>query len=111
MKKTFLAVVMLVTGAATAQEMGAAPATAAPAHNHVANARQTATGYAFDVTGVDPWCVAHATYAMPAPPPGAAYLRIELETAPIANPHSFQIFWHPQKGHFNNFAFCIRYSF
>ena len=71
------------------------------AHNHVANARQTATGYAFDVTGGDPWCVAHATYAMPAPPPGAAYLRIELETAPIADPHSFQIFWHPQKGHFN----------
>ena len=35
------------------------------AHNHVANARQTATGYAFDVTGGDPWCVAHATYAMP----------------------------------------------
>ena len=71
------------------------------AHNHVANARQTATGYAFDVTGGDPWCVAHATYAMPAPPPGAAYLRIELETAPIADPRSFQIFWHPQKGHFN----------
>ena len=71
------------------------------AHNHVANARQTATGYAFDVTGVDPWCVAGATYAMPSPPPGAAYLRIELETSPIADPHSFQIFWHPQKGHFN----------
>ena len=71
------------------------------AMNHVANARQTATGYAFDVTGVDPWCVAHATYTLPAPPPGAAYLRIELETAPIADPHSFQIFWHPQKRHFN----------
>ena len=71
------------------------------AHNHVANARQTATGYAFDVTGGDPWCVAGATYEIPPPPPGAAYLRIELETAPIADPHSFQIFWHPQKGHFN----------
>ncbi|MBR1587468.1 MAG: hypothetical protein IJ658_03990, partial [Kiritimatiellae bacterium] len=69
--------------------------------NHVANARQTATGYAFDVTDVDPWCVAGATYAMPAPPPGAAYLRIELETAPIADPKSFQIFWHAEKKWFN----------
>ena len=103
MKKLFLGVVALAAGAALAHEL--VDFSHADhrwrAHNHVANARQTATGYAFDVTGVDPWCVAHATYAMPPPPPGAAYLRIELETAPIADPHSFQIFWHPQKGYFN----------
>ena len=103
MKKMFLGVMALAAGAALAQEL--VDFSRADhrwrAHNHVANARQTATGYAFDVTGVDPWCVAHATYAMPPPPPGAAYLRIELETAPIADPHSFQIFWHPQKGYFN----------
>ena len=103
MKKMFLGVVALVAGAALAQELVdfSRAGHRWRAHNHVANARQTATGYAFDVTGGDPWCVAHATYAMPPPPPGAAYLRIELETAPIADPHSFQIFWHPQKGHFN----------
>lgn len=103
MKKLFLGVVALAAGAALAHEL--VDFSRADhrwrAHNHVANARQTATGYAFDVTGVDPWCVAHATYAMPPPPPGAAYLRLELETAPIADPHSFQIFWHPQKGYFN----------
>ena len=103
MKKMFLGVVALVAGAALAQELVdfSRAGHRWRAHNHVANARQTATGYAFDVTGGDPWCVAHATYAMPPPPPGAAYLRIELETAPIADPHSFQIFWHPQKGYFN----------
>ena len=103
MKKMFLGVVALAAGAALAQELVDFSRAGHPwrAHNHVANARQTATGYAFDVTGADPWCVAHATYAMPPPPPGAAYLRIELETAPIADPHSFQIFWHPQKGYFN----------
>ena len=103
MKKLFLGVVALAAGAVLAQELVDFSRAGHPwrAHNHVANARQTATGYAFDVTGVDPWCVAHATYAMPAPPPGAAYLRIELETAPVADPHSFQVFWHPQKGHFN----------
>jgi hypothetical protein len=67
------------------------------AANHVANIRQTATGYAFDVTDVDPWCVASATYAMPSPPAGAAYLCIELETAPVENPVSFQIYWHAEK--------------
>ena len=71
------------------------------AANHVANARQTSTGYAFDVTEGDPWCVAGTTYKMPPPTPGAAYIRIELETAPIANPKSFQIFWHALKAHFN----------
>ncbi len=71
------------------------------AANHVANIRQTATGYAFDVTDVDPWCVASATYAMPSPPAGAAYLRLELETAPIDNPSSFQVFWHAEKPLFN----------
>ena len=103
MKKAILAIATLAAGAALAQEL--VDFSRADhrwrAHNHVANARQTATGYAFDVTGGDPWCVAHATYAMPPPPPGAAYLRIELETAPVADPHSFQVFWHPQKGHFN----------
>ncbi len=103
MKKLFFAIVALATTAALAKELVDFSRAGHPwrAHNHVANARQTATGYAFDVTDGDPWCVAHATYAMPPPPPGAAYLRIELETGPIANPHSFQIFWHPQKGHFN----------
>ncbi len=103
MKKAFLGMVALAAIAAMAQELVDFSHAGHPwrAHNHVANARQSATGYSFDVTGVDPWCVAHATYAMPKPPPGAAYLRIELETAPIAAPRSFQIFWHPQKGHFN----------
>ena len=103
MKKLFLVIAALAAGTAMASELVDFSRAGHPwrAHNHVANARQTATGYAFDVTGVDPWCVAHATYAMSAPPPGAAYLRIELETAPISDPHSFQIFWHPQKGHFN----------
>ena len=103
MKKMILGMVVLAASAATAHEL--VDFSRADhrwrAHNHVANARQTATGYAFDVTAGDPWCVAGATYAMPSPPPGAAYLRIELETAPIADPHSFQIFWHPQKGYFN----------
>ena len=71
------------------------------AANHVANIRQTATGYAFDVTDVDPWCVASATYAMPSPPAGAAYLRLELETAPIDTQSSFQVFWHAEKPLFN----------
>ena len=103
MKKAFLGMVALAAIAAMAQELVDFSHAGHPwrAHNHVANARQSATGYSFDVTGVDPWCVAHAPYAMPKPPPGAAYLRIELETAPIAAPRSFQIFWHPQKGHFN----------
>ena len=103
MKKLFFAMVALATTVALAKELVDFSRAGHPwrAHNHVANARQTATGYAFDVTDGDPWCVAHATYTMPTPPPGAAYLRIELETAPIASPHSFQIFWHPQKGHFN----------
>ena len=38
------------------------------AANHVANIRQTDTGYAFNVTDIDPWCVASSTYAMPSPP-------------------------------------------
>ena len=103
MKKAFLVIVASAASAAMAGELVDFSRAGHPwrAHNHVANAQQTATGYAFDVTGADPWCVAHATYAMPPPPPGAAYLRIELETAPIADPHSFQIFWHPQKGYFN----------
>ncbi len=103
MKKMFLGVVALAAGAALAQELVDFSHAGHPwrAHNHVANARQTATGYAFDVTDGDPWCVAHATYAMPAPPPGAAYLRIELETAPIADPHAFQIFWHAKTPAFN----------
>ena len=71
------------------------------AANHVANARQSATGYAFDVTGEDPWCVASATYAMPPQPAGAAYIRLELETAPIEDPSSFQVFWHAEKPLFN----------
>ncbi len=103
MKQVLLAVVMLAAGGASAQELVDFTQAGHPwrACNHVANARQAATGYAFDVTDVDPWCVARAAYAMPAPPPGAAYLRIELETAPISDPHSFQIFWHPRNGHFN----------
>ena len=103
MKKLFLGIAALAAGTAMASELVDFSRAGHPwrAHNHVANARQTATGYAFDVTDGDPWCVAHATYAMPPPPPGAAYLRIELETAPIAAPRSFQIFWHPQKGYFN----------
>ena len=71
------------------------------AANHVTNVCQTATGYAFDVTDEDPWCVASATYAMPPQPAGAAYLCIELETAPVENPVSFQIYWHAEKPLFN----------
>ena len=71
------------------------------AANHVANARQTATGYAFDVTGGDPWCVSGSVYTLPPPPPNAPYLRIEIETAPIAEPSTFQMFWRAEKQ-----AFC-----
>ncbi|MBO7686960.1 MAG: hypothetical protein J6V72_11285, partial [Kiritimatiellae bacterium] len=103
MKKLFLGIAALAAGAALAQELVdfSRPGHGWHAMNHVANARQAATGYAFDVTGADPWCVSRDTYAMPAPPPGAAYLRIELETAPIADPHSFQIFWHAKTPAFN----------
>jgi hypothetical protein len=103
MKKAFLSVVALAASAAMAQELVDFSRAGHNwnAMNHMANPHQTATGYAFDVTGADPWCVAKGTYAMPTPPPGAAYLRIELETAPIADPRSFQIFWHPQKKWFN----------
>ena len=56
MKKMFLGVVALAAGAALAQELVDFSHAGHPwrAHNHVANARQTATGYAFDVTGADP---------------------------------------------------------
>jgi len=103
MKKAFLGMVALAASAAMAQELVDFSRAGHNwnAMNHMANPRQTATGYAFDVTGADPWCVAKGTYAIPEPPPGAAYLRIELETAPIADPRSFQIFWHPQKKWFN----------
>ena len=103
MKIAILGMVALAASAAMAQELVDFSRAGHNwnAANHVANAKQTATGYAFDVTGDDPWCVAKGTYAMPKPPPGAAYLRIELETAPIAKPGSFQIFWHAKKKWFN----------
>ena len=63
------------------------------AANHVTNAHQTATGYAFDLTDFDPWCLSGSTCTMPPPPSGAAYVRIELETAPVGEPTSFQLFW------------------
>ncbi len=96
-------IVAVVAGVATAEEVVdfSREGHGWRAANHVANIRQTATGYAFDVTGEDPWCVASTTYAMPPQPAGAAYLRIELETAPIDDPSSFQVFWHAGKPHFN----------
>ena len=35
------------------------------AANHVTNAHQTATGYAFDLTDFDPWCLSGSTCTMP----------------------------------------------
>ena len=103
MKITTLGMIALSASAALAHELVdfSRPDHRWKAANHVENGRQTSSGYAFDVTGVDPWCVASATYRLPPPPANAAYLRIELETAPIANPRSFQIFWHEKTRHFN----------
>ena len=67
------------------------------AGSHVADVRQTATGYAFNVTSNDPWCIAQEYLTFPTAPAGAAYLHIELETDHIADPHSFQFFWHKAK--------------
>ena len=67
------------------------------AGNHVADVRQTATGYAFNVTSNDPWCIAQEYLTFPTAPAGAAYLHIELETDHISDPHSFQFFWHKAK--------------
>jgi len=74
MKKAFLGMVALAASAAMAQELVDFSRAGHNwnAMNHMANPRQTATGYAFDVTGADPWCVAKGTYAIPPPPPGAA---------------------------------------
>ena len=70
------------------------------AANHVANARQTETGYAFDVTAGDPWCVSGGFIAFPSAA-NATYVRIELETAPVATPTSFELFWRGEKEPFS----------
>ena len=70
------------------------------AANHVANARQTAIGYAFDVTGGDPWCVSKGFIAFPSAT-NATYVRLELETAPIVRPTSFELFWRGEKESFS----------
>ena len=69
MKKAFLATTALAVGAVMAHELVDFTQSGHNwnAMNHVANAHQAATGYVFDVTGADPWCVSRDTYAMPAP--------------------------------------------
>ncbi|MBQ6341308.1 MAG: hypothetical protein IJI36_19390 [Kiritimatiellae bacterium] len=69
------------------------------AAHHVANAVQTETGYAFDQTGGDPWCVG-PLLALPHRASGAKYLRVELEVAPVKTESSFQLFWHRPKEEF-----------
>ena len=103
MKKAFLCAAALAACTAAAHELVdfSRAGHSWRAANHVANARQTDTGYAFDVTGEDPWCVAYNLHEMPAAPAGAAYLLVELETAPIANPGQFQLFWHANELDFN----------
>ena len=39
------------------------------AGSHVADVRQTATGYAFNVTSNDPWCIAQEYLTFPTAPP------------------------------------------
>ena len=70
------------------------------AAHQVVNVVQTATGYAFDMTGGDPWCVSTGFVAFPSAS-DATYVRIELETAPIGNPSSCELFWHGENEKFN----------
>ena len=68
MKKLSLAVAALAAGAVLSGELVdfSRAGHGWRAMNHVANIRQAATGYAFDVTDVDPWCVSGAAYEIPA---------------------------------------------
>lgn len=68
--------------------------------SHVANARQLETGYAFDVTGDDPWFVSGGATALPKASADAAYARFELDTAPITVSEPFQLFWRKANGAF-----------
>ena len=70
------------------------------AANHVANAEQTETGYAFDQTGGDPWCVGRFL-TLPPRAPDEKYLHLELEVAPANTESTFQLFWHRPKEEFS----------
>ena len=61
------------------------------ARNHAFNGRQTATGYAYDVNGDDPWLVGPQV-TIPPPPQGAVLMRFTLETASCPS-GSFEMFW------------------
>ena len=63
------------------------------AAHHVANAVQAGTGYAFDQTGGDPWCVSRYL-TLPHRAPAEKYLHVELEVAPANTESTFQLFWH-----------------